>query len=213
MKTKILAIIILVICYKINFAQEVENEFQTRTKIDLSFKPIKKVKLTITPEFRFDNELSLDKYLLEGELQYKASKLIYLGATYGLVSNLRNNKDTEYFGRYAFSATVKKEFGRFEPSLRLMYSNYADDDVDNKNFLRYKAGLKYDIPKCKITPFVAFQLFQDLNEGGLHKTRYTLGADYKLFKKNYLGVSYKFDYYNNEYLNKHIISVGYKIKF
>lgn len=195
------------------FAQETENEFQTRTLLDMSFKPVKKLKFTLSPELRFEDDFSLDKYLIEGELAYKAFKFLTLEARYGFVGNVRKEKDTEYFNRYAFSTTFKKEFGRFEPSVRFMYSNYADDDVDDKNFLRYKAKVKYDIPDCKITPYVAVQLFQDLDDGGLHKTRYALGADYKLFKKNYLGVSFKFDYYNTEYLNKHIISLGYKIKF
>ncbi|TKG92868.1 DUF2490 domain-containing protein [Puteibacter caeruleilacunae] len=194
-------------------AQETENEFQTRTKVDLSFKPFKKVKLTITPEFRFEEDFSLDKYLLEGEIEYKTTDLLSIGTSYGLVSNLRDNKDTEYSGRYAIFCALEKEVGRLEPSLRVMYSNYADDDIDDKNFLRYKAGLKYDIKDCKITPFVAVQLFQDISEGELFKTRYAIGANYKLFKKNYIGISYKFDYYMKEYLNRHIISVGYKIKF
>ncbi|WP_319501849.1 DUF2490 domain-containing protein [uncultured Draconibacterium sp.] len=216
MNTRLILTIVFVISILATprtFAQETENEFQTRTKLDMSFKPVKKVKFTITPELRYEDDFSLDKYLLEGILEYKASKLFTLGASYSLVGNVRDEKDTEYFSRYAFSATAQKEFGRFESSLRLMYSNYADDDVDDKNFLRYRAKVKYDIPDCKITPFVAVQLFQDLDNGGLHKTRYSVGADYKLFKKNYIGIDYKFDYYNTEYLNKHIISLGYKIKF
>ena len=194
-------------------AQEVKNEFQTRTLLDVSFNPFKKVKFTISPELRFDNDFSLDKYLLEGETEYKISKLFSVAARYGLVGNLRNEKDTEYFGRYAFSAQFEKDFNRFEPSLKIMYSNYADDDVDDKKFLRYRAKLKYDIPNFKVNPFVSVQLFQDINEGWLYKTRYAVGAYYKLFKKNYLGASYKFDYYNNKYLNRHIFSIGYKIKF
>lgn len=215
MKTKVLFISILSLFTFVfsAYSQETENEFQTRTHLNASFKPFKKVKFTFSPELRFEDDFSLDKYLLEGELEYKALKFMTLGARYGFVGNVRNEKDTEYFNRYAFSTTFKEEFGRFEPSVRFMYSNYADDDVDDKNFLRYKAKLKYDIADCKITPFVAVQLFQNLDDGGLHKTRYAIGADYKLFKKNYLGVSYKFDYYNTEYLNKHIISLGYKIKF
>lgn len=215
MKTKVLFISILSLFTFVfsAYSQETENEFQTRTHLNASFKPFKKVKFTFSPELRFEDDFSLDKYLLEGELEYKALKFMTLGARYGFVGNVRNEKDTEYFNRYAFSTTFKEEFGRFEPSVRFMYSNYADDDVDDKNFLRYKAKLKYDIADCKITPFVAVQLFQNLDDGELHKTRYAIGADYKLFKKNYLGVSYKFDYYNTEYLNKHIISLGYKIKF
>lgn len=193
--------------------QQVVNELQSRILLDVSFKPLKKVKITISPDFRFDGDFSLDQYLFEGEIEYKALKVISMGARYGFITNLRKEKDTEYFNRYAFLVKAKKEFGRFEPSLRLMYSNYADDEVQDKKFLRYKAGIKYDIPNCKITPYVAVQPFQDLDEGGLYKTRYAIGADYKLFKKNYLGISYKFDYYNIEYRNRHIVSLGYTIKF
>ena len=195
------------------YAQETQNEFQTRTDFDISYKPFKKVKFSLNPELRFDENFTLNKYLIEGEAEYKISKLFSVAGRYGFVGNLRDEKDTEYFGRYAFSTQLEKDFNRFEPSLKIIYSNYADDDVDDKNFLRYKAEVKYDIRDCKITPFAAVQLFQDLNEGGLYKTRYAFGADYKLFKKNYLGVSYKLDSYNAEDLNKHIISIGYKIKF
>lgn len=207
-----LALLLLLLVTTVG-AQDVENELQLRTKLDLSFKPIKKVKFTISPELRFDENFSPDKYLFEAGVEYKAFKFLELGATYRFVANTRETKDTEYFNRYALSATAKKEFGRFEPAFRLKYSNYADDDVSDKNFMRYKASLKYDIADCKITPFVAAELFQDFDSGDLYKMRYSAGLDYKLFKKNYIGVSYKLDYYNKDYLNKHIISLGYKIKF
>ena len=216
MRTKFIIAILfaaLLVAAPKSYAQETKNELETRANLDLSFKPFKKVKFTLNPELRFDENFSLDKYILEGETEYKISKLFSIAARYGFVGNLRDEKDTEYLGRFAFSAELQKEFKRFEPSLQITYSNYADDDVNDKNFLRYKAGVKYDIHDCKITPFVAVQLFQDLNDGGLYKTRYAIGADYKLFKKNYLGASYKFDYYYTENLNKHIISLDYNIKF
>lgn len=217
MKTKtiyaISFITILFISGKTTLAQEVSNEVQTRTELELDFKPIKKVKLTFMPQLRFDEDFSLDKYLFETGVKYKALEFLDLGATYRFVVNPRDTKSTEYFNRYSFSATAKKEYGHFKPALRLRYSNYADDDVSDQSYFRYKASLKYDIPKCKFTPFVAAELFQQLDGGNLYKMRYSTGVDYKLFKKNYLGISYKFDYYNTEYLNKHIFSVGYKIKF
>jgi hypothetical protein len=217
MKTKMKHILIVPVIFiltaGVSFAQEIENEFQTRANLDLSFKPLKKLKLSFEPELRLDEDFSPDKYLLEGEVEYKAFKNISFAASYGFVGNIRNNKDTEYLNRYAFSAEYEKDFNRFEASFRLKYSNYADDDISDKNFLRYKLGLEYDIPDCKITPSLAVQPFQDLVDGGLYKTRYDFGIDYKLFKNNYLEVGYKFDYYNTEYLNKHIVSLGYKVKF
>lgn len=217
MKTKIIytygLIALLILAGKTSGAQEVENEYQSRTEIKLSYKPLKKLKLSFTPEFRFDENFSLDKYLFEGGLEYKPLNFLELEATYRYVINPRDNKDTQYFNRFALSATAKKEFNRFEPAFRLRYSNDADDDITDKEFLRYKASLDYDIPNFKLTPFIAAEAFQQLDWGGLYKLRYSTGFDYKLFKKNYIGLSYKFDYYQNEYRNRHIISLGYKIKF
>ncbi len=194
-------------------AQEVTNEQQTRTEFELVFKPFKKTKLSFIPQLRFDEDFSLDKYLVETELEYNAFKFLEFGATYRFEVNPRDTKSTEYQHRFSLDATAKNDFNRFEAAFRLRYSNYADDDITDNEFLRYKASLKYDIKKCKLTPMMAVEAFQQLDDGKLYKMRYTVGADYKLFKKNYIGLSYKFDYYKNEYKNKHIISLGYKIKF
>ncbi|GAF01604.1 DUF2490 domain-containing protein [Saccharicrinis fermentans] len=207
-----LVVLLLVGNYAI--AQDVENEYQTRTELKLSFKPWKKVKVNVSPQLRFDESFTLDKSLIEGELEYKVLDLLTLGAAYRFIANQREKKDTEYLSRYSYSATAEKDFNRFEGAFRLMYSNYADDDDDDVlDFLRYKLSIKYDIAKCKITPSVSTELFQELNGSSVYKMRYSVGADYKLFKGNYLGVDYKFDYYKSEYRNKHIVSVGYKIKF
>lgn len=204
--------IILTATYSVK-GQDVDNDYQSRVKLDISINPIKKVRFTLSPELRFDESLSLDEYLLEGEVKYKTSKLITLGASYGLVGNLRDEKETEYLSRYSISAILKTDIERFEPSFRFMYSNYADDEIDDKNYLRFKAALKYDIPKCKLTPFVAAQAFYQLSGEDFYKMRYALGADYKLAKNNYIQAGYKLDYYQNEYKNRHIFTLGYKLKF
>ena len=205
-------LIILLLNFKAN-AQEVENNFQTRTSVEFSFKPIKNFKLNFTPELRFDENISLDKFLFEGEAVYKPIESFSFDASYRLGGNLRDHKDTEYFNRFAISATASKVFNRFEPSLRLRYSNDADDDINNDQFLRYKVSLNYNIKNSKITPSIGIEAFQKLAEGGLYKMRYSAGLDYKLFKNNYIGLDYKFDYFQKEYKNNHIVSIGYKLKF
>lgn len=194
-------------------AQNVVNEFQGRTAIQLEYSPIKHLKLNISPELRFDENFSLDKYHIEAAASYKLSKLFVVGANYRFIINPRETKETEYYSRYAFFAKLKKKLGDFEPSLRLAYSNYADEDDDNAdNYLRLKAAVEYDIPKCKFTPVISAEGFQNLTEKELSKMRYSAGVDYKLFKKNYIGVRYKLDYYRTEYKNRHIVSLEYKIK-
>jgi long-subunit fatty acid transport protein len=201
---------------KTSYAQDEEeettNEFETRTEFGLSYKAFKKLKFNFAPQLRFDESFSLDKYLFELGAEYKASKLFDLEATYRYVINPRDTKDTEYFNRYSFSATAHKKFDRFESAFRLRYSNDADDENEDEEFLRYKGSVEYNIAKCKFTPSAAIEAFQQLGGDGLYKIRYAAGLDYKLNKKNYIGVSYKFDYYKTEYVNKHILSIGYKIK-
>lgn len=193
-------------------AQDIENNFKFRTEAELSFSPLKNLKLNIIPELRFDDTFSLDKYLLEGEATYKPLKFLSLAASYRFVAQQKDNSDTKYVNRFAFSVIAKKKLKRFETAFRLRYTNDADDEISNEQFFRYKTSLKYDIPKSKLTPFIAAEAFQQLSGGDLYKMRYSTGLDYKLFKKNYLRLSYKLDYFQKEYKNNHILSVGYKIK-
>ncbi len=194
-------------------AQDVINEFQTRTEFRASYSPIKKLKLTISPEFRFDDSFSLAKYHFEAGAAYKLNKQFTAGAKYRFVINPRDSKDTEYLSRYMFSLTYKKKLDRFTPSFRMAYSTYADDENTDSKYLRFKGGLNYDIANCKITPQIGIEAFRDQSEKELYKIRYIVGADYKLFKNNYIGIRYKLDFYRTAYYNKHIIGLNYKIKF
>lgn len=194
-------------------AQDTENVYQFRTGTELEFEPLKKLQLTVNPELRFDEGLSIDEYLLETGASYKLNKYLKLGASYRFEINPRDNKSTEHLGRYSFDASAKTKFMRFTPSLRVKYSNYSDDSSDNESFLRYKAALKYNIAKSKITPSVSAELFHQLDIGEAYKMRYSAGIDYKLSKHNSIGFDYKFDYFLNEYRNKHIFGIAFKKSF
>ena len=195
-------------------AQEVNKELEYRTDLNLSYKLNKKVKLSFVPEVRFNEDFTPGKYLLEAGLTYKPLKFLALEGAYRYIINPRTEKATEYFNQYAFSAKVDKEFNRFTSGLQIKYTNDADDEITDEQFFRYKFMLDYDIPKSKFTPEIAVEAFQQIgNEAGMYKMRYSAGVDYKLFKNNYLGVSYKLDYYYTKNLNKNIVGIGYKIKF
>lgn len=195
-------------------SQEIENEFQLRTSLKLGFKLVKHVKVSFVPEIRFNDDFSVDKYQMEGAIDYRAFKLVSFGGSYRFVVNLRDVKETEYLSRYALDVTFKKKFDRFKPSFRFQYTNDNDDDEDAASiFMRYKASLEYNIPKTKITPTVGVEAFQQLDDGQLYKMRYSLGFDYKLFKHNYIGLGYKLDFYMNEYKNKHIVEFQYVYSF
>lgn len=220
MKRRILKILIPVMAFLTisggTYAQDevdVNNEVQQRIELKASFKPIKNLKISLNPELRLDESFSLDKYHIEGMAEYKVLDFLSVSAAYRFIVNPRDGKVTEYYNRYAFGIELKEKVERFTPSLLVRYTNYADDDISDKQFMRYKASVDYNIRKCKITPFAEAEAFQDLTTGSLYKMRYAVGADYKIRKNNYVGVAYKLDYYMQEYTNKHIFNVGYKIKF
>lgn len=190
---------------------DVENDFESRTFISLTTKVAKNLKLSLSPELRFDEDFSLDKYLLEGKASYKCFDNLSLGLGYRFYANKRDTKSTEYNNRFLLSVKYKKSINRFDPSFKLSYTNDSDEDSD-ANLLRYKGELGYNIRKCKITPWIGAEAFHSIDDGDFSKMRYILGMDYKISKKKSIEVSYKFDYFMNELKNKHIVSIGYNIK-
>ena len=191
--------------------QVTQNDFQVRNSFEASIKLVKKLRLNLTPELRIDETFSIDRFLMACELAYKPWKFLEIGGSYQFIVNPRVGKTTEFLNRYAFFVTFSKKIKRFDPAFRLKYTNYAEDEP-NSQFLKYKASVQYDIPKCKLTPSVGVEAYHQLNDNYLYKIRYMAGARYTIFKNNSIGLEYKFDYYLKEYRNKHIISISYKIK-
>ncbi len=215
-------------------ADDIEVKYKYRFGADFQIKLAKGLKLNLEPEFRFNE--GYDKLVLSSALSYKVVKWIYIGATYRLdvdrqestssSSNMMGSSlssgslfgtgdhESELFHRYAFDLTYRDKFGRFSPSLRLRYANYADDSIDSEQFMRYRAKVDYNIRHCKITPTVSIEAFEQCGDGALlYKMRYATGFDIKLSKQSTIGVDYKFEMHCLEYQNNNIFGVGYKHKF
>ena len=131
------------------FTQTVSNDFQTRTELNLSLKPMKGLKISLVPEVRLDESFTVQKYLLESKLSYEPVKGLELGGSYRFIINPRDEKATDYLHRFALSARYSHKIQRWEPSLRIKYTNYTED-ISTGTFLRYRAKLNYDIKNCKI---------------------------------------------------------------
>lgn len=199
--------------------------YKYRFGVDFQIKLAKGLKLNVEPEFRFND--GYDKLLLNAGVSYKTFGCIYWGATYRLdVDRVESasssstmsafgsgNYDSQIYHRYAFDVTYKDKFGRFTPSFRVRYNNFADDEVTDKEFMRYRAKVNYDIRKSKITPHVAVEFYQELGDNMLYKSRFATGFDLKTGKNSNIGLDYKFDLFALEYKNANIFSVGYKYKF
>ena len=84
-----------------------------------------------------------------------------------------------------------------------------------KNVLRSRLQLDYNIPNCKVDPFVNAEMFN--GSGGIQKLRYQIGAEYKIQKRHVLSLTYRFQTVNssdddNE-TDRHLLGLGYKFKF
>ncbi|MFI3269758.1 MAG: DUF2490 domain-containing protein [Rikenellaceae bacterium] len=214
-------------------ADEIEVKYKYRFGADFQIKLAKGLKLNLEPEFRFNE--GYDKLVLSSSLSYKTFGCIYWGATYRLDVDRQESATTttsvgynsglfgtgeyesELFHRYAFDVTYKEKFGRFTPSFRLRYNNFADESIDDERFMRYRAKVDYNIRKCRITPTASIEAFQQLGDGAsgaiLYKMRYSTGFDLKINKQSSINFDYKFELHCLEYQNNNIFSVGYGHKF
>lgn len=84
-----------------------------------------------------------------------------------------------------------------------------------KNVLRSRLSLEYNIPRCKVDPFVSAEAY---NAWSLYKMRYTVGADWKIAKPHTLSFYYRYQHVRgnddiDDEPNRHIIGLEYKFKF
>ena len=192
-------------------AQTTVNEYKTWTNFKISTRILKdKVRLHLSPEIRFNQDFSIDKYFIESGVRYNPFDFLCFGTSYRFIGNNRNNQSTEYLHRYSFEATIEKKIKRFEPKFRLQFTNYSDENLEEK-YLRYKPSVQYDIADCKITPFISAEAFHNLPKSRFEKIRYGIGAEYKLLDNHYIELFYKMDYFLQKIKNRHIFGISYRI--
>lgn len=110
---------------------------------------------------------------------------------------------------------------RYKKDQTTLKNGYPLNDVNEKSrkrtqYLRSRLKAEIDKKGWKLKPFVAFELYNDLdNELVLDKTRFTLGGSYKIQKRHELSVAYVFgnDVDEDPYEGQHVLNIGYSFKF
>ena len=78
--------------------------------------------------------------------------------------------------------------------------------------LRSRLNIKYDIPNCKINPFVSAELYTRLDKWqAFDKARYRAGASYKINKKNDISLFYLYEDVNGNDPDCHAVGFEYSI--
>ena len=209
-----------------------EGEFRTRNNtktadrwsagISAEYKIVKGLKASAGYNLLYDNNQEELTWNTSGDSKKWTPS--YWGVRHRLNLSLAGSIDV---GRFSFGLRERWQYTyRPEAKDKKYAFNYDDDDFlsgytlesvkgKGKNVLRSRLQVDYDIPKCKVDPFVNVEMFNDDN--GIQKMRYQVGVDYKIKKQHVFSITYRYQNVNdsdddNE-TNIHMIGLGYKYKF
>lgn len=127
--------------------------------------------------------------------------------------------------QYTHSALVYEDKYRFiQEDIYDANSPFIKDEAASKSEAELKEGkhnttlrtrltAKWDIKKCKFTPFASIELFTRLDKWKFHdKIRYRIGTEYKIDKDNEISLYYLFqDNHSSSSPALHAIGVGYSL--
>lgn len=185
------------------------------TWFELEFRKdfLKQFSFSLVPEFRFQDQFKLDEYMIQGKLAYSPFSFLSIAGTYRLGTEIKN-KGNFHYNRIALDLQASHEFDRFEASLRTRYTNSSELDGDDEGqFFRPRIKIEYNIKGNKITPFASYELFHDLIDKELQKSRIDLGFTRKVGKLHRVGLYYRLQDYFTGRNSKHIVGIDYRLRF
>lgn len=102
----------------------------------------------------------------------------------------------------------------------ILQSGYPESEQDDKSYktnhyLRSCIGMEYNISHCAISPYASFELSNNLSNGfSIDKRRYSIGADWKITKRQHLSIGYVYNdgTDDDDESDLHVIEISYNIK-
>jgi len=87
--------------------------------------------------------------------------------------------------------------------------------AQDKNVLRSRLGVDYNIPNCKLDPFASVEIFNGINNSfQTQKTRMTVGFEFSINKKHNFELAYMWqNLYDDDEPAGSVIDLGYTFKF
>ncbi len=189
-------------------------------------KEIKKWTFEMEEELRTaDHSGEIERIATELSVEYDLLKPLTLGVAYQFIDfHDLENDDFQPRHRINFYVQGKKKWGDFTFSLRERVQNtYKDESersykINPKWSWRNKAKAEYNIPHCRINPYLSFETFYQLNNPDGNKfdgLRYTLGGDYKISKHHKINLFGLIDKEINvkNPVREFVIGTGYTYSF
>ncbi len=205
--------IVCVVFFVVFLTREAKSQ-QSWFELELSKKITKKLNISFSPEVRFKEDFDLNEYFLSAAAEYKFCSYFALGANYRFGNNLKKNGDSRWFGRYALDAKTAYKLHDLEAQFRIRYTNYNDfsEDEDKADLLRFKFKLGYAIKETGFKPYVAYEIYQDMDEKEINKARWEGGLAYKINKHHKIGAYFRVNHYLDDDQTVKIIGIAYSVK-
>lgn len=179
----------------------------------LAYKPAKWVKFDAGYKFMRVHNLSETK-LKDNGIDIAKWTASYWDSRHRLFASVTGNVD---IGRFNLSLRERWQY-TYRHSASTERYDYDDDEWEwklkgskAKHVLRSRLQVEYDIPKCKIDPYLSAEMYNA--KGGTEKFRYTAGADWRIDKRNQLSLFYRYIDQKSDSPNQHVIGIGYRHKF
>jgi len=216
--------IILLANVSLIFAQS--SDWGLWTSIDAEKKLSQKWELDVAAQYRMKDHISVtDQIRGSVDISFKTGKYLKLGAGYELIAKNKVKQDIYvYRNRFRVQATSSYKYARFTVSWRTriqltLLENSNKPDVDNQKWVwRNRFGLKYDIKKTPLKPYINFELFHQLFsdlEYSYYQNRFSTGIEYSLNKRHTIEAGYKLETEaigaNKNKLN--VVKLGYVFAF
>lgn len=156
------------------FSETTEHSFGGRAGVTLGYKPLKSLDLSLSEELRADTRYKgFDRSMTTLSVKYSPFKSFNIIAEYGFVARLRGSepKTMKYSHRGKMGVSYTVKMGDFRLQLReLVQCDYKMDSVNVKEeanpalYLRSRLRLSYHVPHLPLTPYIAGELYNTLNQ-------------------------------------------------
>lgn len=215
MKSRFLLVIsFLLVSFNLLADDVFVQDFRTRAKLSLNYKPIKEITLNWTEEARFKNNSSSFDRLYSGlGVTYNAHKNFSMGAIYEFQALQKAKDHFQLRHRAKFFVQPSVYFGRFGLSLREMPQMTYSSDIEWQ--LRSRLKLNYSFTNKHLKPYVSVEMYNPLENVNKYNwvTRvcYQTGLEWKIDSVNALEFYYMFEHEVTKKVGNHIIGIAYNL--
>jgi len=194
------------------------SDAQLWMEAGVRYRPAKKVRLTLTQNFRMAENISrTDSLKTDLEADWRATKGMRIGWGYRFSMEANKKGVLKPSHRLHIQAHAFDKFGPVKLSYRLRFQEGIepdDDQIDLTHTLRNRVGATFDTD-TDFTPGLSVELFNRLADKEafqFQKLRVTTGLEIKPAKPHSINLYYRvqFPVYDPTDPTEHIIGLGYQ---